>query len=38
MRAMIEDGRTGLTWRKFMSNGEMVHTQDRIGFQPEEGK
>ncbi|MGA7316958.1 MAG: glucoamylase family protein [Silvibacterium sp.] len=35
MAVMIEDGRTGLIWRNFMSNPEMAHIQQTIGLQPD---
>lgn len=34
---MIENGRTGLVWRMFMSNPEILHTQHAIGLQPDPG-
>jgi hypothetical protein len=35
---MIEDGRTGLVWRNFMSNPEMADIQQKIGLQPDGNK
>ena len=29
MTVMVEDGRTGLVWRNFMSNGEITHIQEK---------
>lgn len=36
MAVMIENGRTGLIWRCFMSNPEMAHIQTTIGLQRDE--
>jgi hypothetical protein len=33
---MIENGRTGLIWRNFMKNGEIVRMQHAIGLQPDD--
>ncbi len=38
MAVMIENGRTGLIWRCFMSNPEMAHIQSAIGLQPDRSK
>lgn len=38
MTVMVEDGRTGLVWRNFMSNGEITHIQEKSGLQPDENK
>ena len=35
MAVMIENGRTGLIWKCFMSNPEMAHIQQTIGLQPD---
>jgi hypothetical protein len=32
---MIENGRTGLIWRSFMSNPEMPAMQKAIGLKPD---
>jgi hypothetical protein len=33
MAVMIENGRTGLIWKCFMSNPELAHIQQTIGLQ-----
>lgn len=38
MAVMIENGRTGLIWKSFMSNPEMAHIQQTIGLQPDGNK
>ena len=38
MVVMIENGRTGLVWRNFMSNSEMTHIQQTIRLTPDENK
>jgi len=38
MAVMIENGRTGLIWRCFMSNPEMAHIRQAIGLQPDKSK
>lgn len=35
MTVMIENGRTGLIWKNFMSNPEIVGIQQKIGLQPD---
>lgn len=35
MAVMIENGRTGLIWRCFMSNPEMAHLRQKIGLEPD---
>ncbi|HYK35698.1 glucoamylase family protein [Alloacidobacterium sp.] len=35
MAVMIENGRTGLIWKCFMSNPEMKHIQQTIGLKPD---
>jgi hypothetical protein len=36
MAVMIENGRTGMVWKNFMSNLEMAHLQQRIGMKPDD--
>jgi exo beta-1,2-glucooligosaccharide sophorohydrolase (non-reducing end) len=38
MAVMIENGRTGLIWKCFMSNPEMAHIQQTIGLKPDSNK
>jgi hypothetical protein len=38
MAVMIENGRTGLIWKCFMSNPEMAHIQQTIGLEPDSSK
>jgi hypothetical protein len=35
MAVMIENQRTGLIWKYFMSNPEIQPMLDKIGFQPD---
>jgi hypothetical protein len=35
---MVENYRTGLTWKMFMSNPEIKPMLDKIGFKPDAGK